>query len=420
MSSLNWSLLPWQLQVWQSKARFRVIAAGRRCGKSNLAIKMLLAKALEAPEGSSVIYVAPTLGQAKTICWDALMDQGKDVIKSSHINSMEITLVTGRKIYIRSGENKDALRGLKLYFAVIDEAAFVPEDVFTKIIRPALADLKGEAVIISTPEGRNHFYDWYKLGESGSNPEWKSWHLTTADNPTIPKEEIEEAKKTLSTLIFKQEFEASFSTAGQEIFKEDWIKYGEEPQYGSYVIAVDLAGFEDVAKNAGATKKKLDETAIAIVKINDNDGSWWVKDILHGRWDIKETAETILRVISEYQPLSIGIEKGSLKNAVLPYLTDLMRKYNKFCHIEDLTHGNRKKADRIVWSLQGRFEHGRIFLNEEADFEDFKEQLLLFPTPGVHDDLVDALSYIDQLSVTSYNSDYEEDEVEIIDPIAGW
>jgi phage terminase large subunit-like protein len=183
---------------------------------------------------------------------------------------------------------------------------------------------------------------------------------------------------------------------------------------------VDLAGFEDVAKNAGATKKKLDETAIAIVKINDNDGSWWVKDILHGRWDIKETAETILRVISEYQPLSIGIEKGSLKNAVLPYLTDLMRKYNKFCHIEDLTHGNRKKADRIVWSLQGRFEHGRVFLNEEADFDDFKEQLLLFPTPGVHDDLVDALSYIDQLSVTSYNSDYEEDEVEIIDQWSGY
>ena len=103
MTNLVWSLIPWQIDVWRDKARFKVIAAGRRCGKSNLAIKMLLAKALEAPEGSSVIYVAPTLGQAKTICWDALMDQGKDVIKSSHINSMEITLVTGRKIYIRSG-----------------------------------------------------------------------------------------------------------------------------------------------------------------------------------------------------------------------------------------------------------------------------------------------------------------------------
>ncbi len=417
---LNWSLLPWQIEVWKSRARFKIIAAGRRCGKSNLAIKMLLAKALEAPEGSAVVYIAPTLSQARQICWDALIEQGQGLVKSAHVNNMDIVLTTGRKIHVRSGENKDALRGLKLYFAVIDEAAFVPEEVFTKIIRPALADLKGEAVIISTPEGRNHFYDWFKMGQDSAYTDWQSWHLTTRDNPTIPPEEIEEAKKTLSTLIFKQEFEASFSTAGQEIFKEDWIKYGDEPQYGSYVVAVDLAGFEEVAKNASASKKRLDETAIAIVKINDNDGSWWVKDIIHGRWDIKETAETILRIISEYQPLAVGIEKGSLKNAVLPYLSDLMRKYNKYCHIADLTHGNRKKADRIVWSLQGRFEHGRIFLNKDTDFEDFKEQLLLFPTAGVHDDLIDALSYVDQLAVTSYMSDYEDEEVEIIDQWSGY
>jgi phage terminase large subunit-like protein len=414
-------MLPWQLQVWQDKERFKVLACGRRTGKSNLAIKMTLAKALEAPEGSAVVYIAPTLAQARQIAWDALLDAGKDVIKSAHVNNMDIVLVTGRKIHIRSAENPDTLRGLKLYFAVMDEAAFIKDDnLWTKIVRPALSDLRGDALFISSPDGRNWFFDLYNYATRSGDKDWKAYHFTTYDNPTIPRDEIEAAKKTLSTLVFKQEFEASFSTAGQEIFKEDWIKYGDEPQYGSYVIAVDLAGFEDVAKNAGATKKKLDETAIAIVKINDNDGSWWVKDILHGRWDIKETAETILRVISEYQPLSIGIEKGSLKNAVLPYLTDLMRKYNKFCHIEDLTHGNRKKADRIVWSLQGRFEHGRVFLNEEADFDDFKEQLLLFPTPGVHDDLVDALSYIDQLSVTSYNSDYEEDEVEIIDQWSGY
>ncbi len=421
MSNLNWSMLPWQLQVWQDKERFKVLACGRRTGKSNLAIKMTLAKALEAPEGSAVVYIAPTLAQARQIAWDALLDAGKDVIKSAHVNNMDIVLVTGRKIHIRSAENPDTLRGLKLYFAVMDEAAFIKDDaLWTKIVRPALSDLRGDALFISSPDGRNWFFDLYNYATRSGDKDWKAYHFTTYDNPTIPRDEIEAAKKTLSTLVFKQEFEASFSTAGQEIFKEDWIKYGDEPQYGSYVVAVDLAGFEDVAKNAGSTKKKLDETAIAIVKVSDEDGSWWVKDILHGRWDIKETAETILRVITDYQPLAIGIEKGSLKNAVLPYLTDLMRKYNKFCHIEDLTHGNRKKADRIVWSLQGRFEHGRIFLNEDTDFDDFKEQLLLFPTPGVHDDLVDALSYVDQLAVTNYASDYEEDEVEIIDPYSGY
>ena len=382
--NLNWSLLPWQLKVWQDKHRFKVLACGRRTGKSNLAIKMTLAKALEAPEGSAVVYVAPTLSQARQIAWDALIEAGKDIIKAAHVNNMDITLITGRKIHIRSAENPDTLRGLKLYFAVLDEAAFIKDDnLWTKIVRPALSDLRGDAIFISSPDGRNWFYDLYNYAEKSEDKDWQAYHFTTHDNPTIPKDEIEAAKKTLSTLVYKQEFEASFSTSGQEIFKEDWIKYGDEPDYGSYVIAVDLAGFEEVAKSAGSAKKKLDESAIAIVKINDNDGSWWVKDIIHGRWDIKETAEKILKVISDYHPLAVGIEKGALKNAVLPYLSDLMRKYNKYAHIHDLTHGNRKKTDRIVWSLQGRFEHGRIFLNKDADFEEFKEQLLLFPTSGV-------------------------------------
>lgn len=398
-----------------------MIAAGRRTGKSNLAIKWVLAKALEAPEGSAVVYIGPTLGQARQIAFDALQDQGRDVIKTAHVNNLDIILTTGRKIHIRSAENPDTLRGLKLYAAVLDEAAFIKDDtIWERIVRPALADLQGEALFISSPDGRNWFFDRYNKASKGEDPDWAAFHFTTHDNPTIKKSEIEAAKAELSTLVYKQEFEASFSTAGQDIFKEEWIKTGPEPQYGSYVIAVDLAGFEEVAKNPGASKKKLDETAIAIVKVSDSDGSWWVKDIIHGRFDIKETASKILSVIAEYQPVAVGIEKGALKNAVLPYLTDLMRKYNKYCHIQDLTHGNRKKTDRIVWSLQGRFEHGRIILNPEADLEDFKEQLLLFPTPGVHDDLVDALSYIDQLAVGNYGQDYEEVEHEIYDPIIGY
>lgn len=419
MANLDWSLLPWQIECWQDPSRFKVIAAGRRCGKSNLAIKMLLAKALEAPEGSAVLYVAPTLGQARQIAWDALLEQGREVIKAAHVNQMDVTLVTGRKIHIRSGENKDALRGLKLYFAVVDEAAFVPEEVFTKIIRPALADLKGEAVIISTPEGRNHFYEWFKLGKEGTNPEWKSWHLTTSDNPTIPPEEIEEARKTLSSFVFKQEFEANFNNAGQEIFKEEWLKKGKEPQYGAYIIAIDLAGFEEVGKNPGAVKSRLDESAIAIVKVTD-EGEWWVKEIIHGRWDIKETAAKIIVAIKEHQPIAVGIERGALKNAVLPFLNDLMRKTNTYAHISDLTHGNKRKQDRIAWALQGRLEHGRIFFNEDEDWREAWDQISMFPTAGLHDDLVDALSYVDQMAISNYNHDYDQDEFEVLDDVTGY
>jgi hypothetical protein len=64
-----------------------------------------------------------------------------------------------------------------------------------------------------------------------------------------------------------------------------------------------------------------------------------------------------------------------------------MRKNNVYSHIVDLTHGNRKKTDRIIWSLQGRFEHGRIVLNSEEDWTEFIDQLVMFPANGVHDDL---------------------------------
>ena len=84
----------------------------------------------------------------------------------------------------------------------------------------------------------------------------------------------------------------------------------------------------------------------------------------------------------------------------------------------DLTHGNRKKTDRIIWSLQGRFEHGRVILNSEEKWDDFVDQLLMFPSQGVHDDLPDALSYMDQLAVTSYFEE-AEDEWEPLDIVSG-
>lgn len=419
MTTLNFSLLKWQQTVFKDKHRFKVVAAGRRCGKSRLSAVSLLIEALNCPEGSSVMYIAPTLGQARTIIWDLLHDLGRPVIKSSHVNNLEITLVNGRKILVRGADNPDSLRGVSLVYVVLDECAFIKIDVWEKIIRAALSDKKGRAMFISTPSGRNWFYDVFKLGQEGSDEEWKSWHFTTADNETIDPKEIENAKKTLSSFAFKQEYLSSFDTAGSDIFKEEWFKLAAEPDFGSYYVAVDLAGFEEVGKNANSTKRKLDETAIAIVKLKEN-GDWWVHSIEHGRWDIRETAVNILKVIRDFQPSALGIERGALKNAVLPYLNDLMRKNNIYAHIHDLTHGNRKKADRVIWSLQGRLEHGRITFNEDEDWDEFMDQLIMFPTAGVHDDLVDALSYIDQLAIANYNVDYDEEDYEVFDPISGY
>ena len=418
MADLNFSLLPWQQEVFKDQTRFKVVAAGRRCGKSRMAAVTLLIEGLKCPQGSAVLYVSPTMGQSRQIIWDLLLDLGRDIIQNSHVNNLDITLINGARIYVRGADRPDTLRGVSLTYAVLDEVADIKPEAWEQVIRASLSDKRGRALFIGTPKGRNWFYDTFKLGESEDDPDWKSWHFTTADNPLIDQKEIESAKKTLSSFAFKQEYMASFTNAGSDIFKEEWIKYGVEPQYGSYYIAVDLAGFEEVAKQAANSKKRLDESAISIVKVTD-DGKWFVQKIEHGRWDIRETAAKILIAIRDYRPLAVGIERGALKNAVLPYLSDLMRKNNTFAHIVDLTHGNRKKADRIIWALQGRFEHGRIVLNSEEDWDEFVDQLILFPAQGVHDDLPDSLSYIDQLAVTSYMEEDDSEEWTPVDIISG-
>jgi phage terminase large subunit-like protein len=419
MAELNFELLKWQQEVFNNPTRFKVVAGGRRLGKSRLSAITLLIEGLNCPEGSAVMYIAPTLGMARTIMWELLHDLGRNVIKSSHSNNLEILLINGRRILVRGADNPDSLRGVSLTYVVLDECAFVKEDTWQKIIRASLADKKGRALFISTPAGRNWFYNVYKLGLEGDDEEWKSWHYTTKDNETIDPKEIEAAERTLSSFAFKQEFLSSFDNAGSDVFKEEWFKTAPEPKHGSYVIAIDLAGFEEVGKNAGAAKNRLDETAIAIVKIEDN-GNWWVEKIEHGRWDIMATAVHILKAVREYKPIATGIEKGALKNAVLPYLSDLMRRNNIYTHIQDLTHGNRKKVDRVVWSLQGRMEHGRISFNEDQDWKEFQDQLVMFPTAGVHDDLVDALSYVDQLITSNYLQDFEDDTYEVQDVTIGF
>ena len=418
MTSLNFELLPWQQKVMADSARFKVVVAGRRCGKSRMSAVSLLIEGLKCPKGSAVMYIAPTQGQARQIIWDLLMDLGREVIQSAHINNLDITLVNGAKIYVRGSDRPDTLRGVSLTYVVLDEVADIKEETWEKVIRAALSDKKGRALFISTPKGRNWLYDLYNLGTSGTDSDWKSWHFTTEDNPLIDVKEVEAAKKTMSSFAFKQEFLASFDNAGTDVFKEAWLKYGEEPSYGAYYIAIDLAGFENI-NNSAERKKRLDKTAIAVVKV-DEEGEWFVHKIETGRWDIQDTARRILKNIAEFKPLAVGIERGSLKNAVLPYLSDLMRSNNVYCHIQDLTHGNKKKTERVIWALQGRFEHGKVVLNEDEDWVDFKDEFLMFPTPQVHDDLIDALSYVDQLAVTSYFSDDDSDEYEPLDIISGY
>ena len=415
--TLDISLLPWQQEVWNNQARFKVVAAGRRTGKSRLAAYLLIVNALQTDRGH-VFYVAPTQGQARDIMWQTLLEVGHPVIEGSHINNLQIKLINGATISLKGADRPETMRGVSLKYLVMDEYADMKPEVWEQILRPALADQKGQALFIGTPMGRNHFYDLYLYGSQGNDETFKSFHFTSFDNPILDAGEIESAKRNMSSFAFRQEFMASFEALGGELFKEDWVKFSEDaPERGDYYIAIDLAGFED----EGAKKvknKRLDNTAISVVKVNE-DG-WYVQEIIYGRWDVKETAKKIFDAVKKYEPVATGIEKGIAKQAVMPYLSDIMRRTQTFFRVDELTHGNKKKTDRIVWSLQGRFENGYVKLNKGEWNSEFLDQLFQFPNPMVHDDLVDSLSYIEQLAKVSYVTDFEEDDYEMLDAVAGY
>ena len=403
--------------MWADNKRFQVVAAGRRTGKSRYAAWKLIVKGLEAKRGQ-IFYVAPTQGQARDIMWQALLEVGHPVISSSHVNNLQIKLVNGITIALKGADRPETMRGVSLYYLVMDEYADMKPEVWEQILRPALADLKGEALFIGTPMGRNHFYDLHQYASISNDEDWQGYHFTSYDNPLLDAVEIEAAKKSMSAFSFRQEFMASFEAAGGELFKEEHVKFSEEePEDGQFYIAVDLAGFADVEKATTKTKR-LDQTSIAVVKANTE--GWWVANIIHGRWGVEKTARKIFEAVRDYQPAAVGIEKGALKNAVYPYLNDLMKKNQRFFRVEELTHGNKRKVDRIVWALQGRFEHGNLVLNKGEWNTEFLDELFQFPNKLVHDDLIDSLAYIDQLAQIAYAVDFEEDEYEFTDYYSGY
>ena len=418
MTELNIELLPWQQEVWNDETRFKIVAAGRRTGKSRLAAWMLILRALQTEKGH-VFYVAPTQGQARDIMWQTLLELGNPVIVNSHINNLQLKLVNGATISLKVADRPETMRGVSLRFLVLDEYADMKPEVFEQILRPALADQKGDALFIGTPMGRNHFYDLYQYGELGDDPTYKTWHFTSYSNPLLDSEEIDVAKKSMSSYAFRQEFMASFEARGSEMFKEDWIKFGEpdDEEVGDYYVSIDLAGFEEVNKKR-TKNSNLDETAIAIVKVNPN--GWFVENIIHGRWELSETARKIFEVVRDYEPIRVGIEKGIARQAVMSPLTDLMKRNQRFFTVEELTHGNKKKTDRVMWALQGRFENGYITLNKGEWNSRFLDQLFQFPDPLTHDDLVDSLAYTDQLAKVAYHYDFEIEDEEILDIVAGY
>ncbi len=125
----------------------------------------------------------------------------------------------GGMMGIRSTHVPDNLRGAGLDYAVLDEAAFMEPRIWSEVVRPMLLDSQGGAMFISTPNGRNWFYDVYQLGLDPHEPDWAAFHFTSMDNPHIPASEFAAIQRTTPEHIWRQEYLAEFMDDAGQVFR---------------------------------------------------------------------------------------------------------------------------------------------------------------------------------------------------------
>ena len=219
-----------QQQVALCNKRFRTVIAGRRFGKTHLAIREL-AKAAREPK-KNVWYISPTYRQSKQILWTKLKERLRQLrwIKTTNESELSITLVNGSVISLKGADKPDSLRGVGLDAVILDEFADISEQTWTEVLRPALADRQGTGLFIGTPKGRGNWsYQLFQRAVTEPDGEWASFQFTTVEGGNVTPEEIEQARKDLDERTFRQEFLATFETYSGAIYYNFDIKRNVRP-----------------------------------------------------------------------------------------------------------------------------------------------------------------------------------------------
>lgn len=206
--------------VHDSPARFKVVVAGRRWGKTAYSRIQLILAALRKPK-SLVWYVAPTYSMANDIMWGSLIEAiPASYIRKKNDTKMTVVLKNGSIIQCKGADKPDSLRGRGVDFVVLDEYQDFKENVWGDVIFPTLTDRRGRALIIGTPKAYNALYKLYEKGISvhKDDQDWAAWQFPTSTSPFIPRSELAAARRNLDERTFKQEFEASFETMSGRVY----------------------------------------------------------------------------------------------------------------------------------------------------------------------------------------------------------
>ena len=239
----------WINQIEQPEVKYITLCSGRQIGKSLLGQNLLLKWALSTPN-QTIMWISPIYSQARKVFED--LERAIDdapILKSKNKSNYDMEFVNGSKVMFRSAERYDNLRGNTLNYLIVDEAAYIDDKVWREVLKPTIL-VKGKKVIfLSTPKGKNWFYEMSLRGEDKDQPEYITINASSYDNPYISKEDLEESKKTLPSDIYKQEILGVFVDSGGEVFKDiddycvldSWIPKTS----GKYYAGVDFGRADD-------------------------------------------------------------------------------------------------------------------------------------------------------------------------------
>jgi hypothetical protein len=204
---------PLQAALHQALKRFNVLVAHRRFGKTVFCINEIIRKWPECKKPNPrYAYIAPLYKQAKQVAWDYLKHFTRPIPGTTY-NEAELRadLPGGGRIQLYGADNPDALRGIYLDGVILDEYAQMNSRMWSEVLRPALSDRKGWAVFIGTPQGHNAFYDLYQAAREDKN--WYAVVYKASQTDVLEKEELEAAKKEMTSEEYSQEFECSWTAA---------------------------------------------------------------------------------------------------------------------------------------------------------------------------------------------------------------
>jgi predicted phage terminase large subunit-like protein len=380
-----------QQEVADDTHRFKVLACGRRFGKTLMCVTIGFKYAFVR---KMVWWVAPTYSQAG-IAWRMAIRLINQIPKEygiqTNIATRTITFPNGGYFVFKSSDRPDSLRGEGLDLLIMDEADFQKLNVWDEILRPTLADRKGDAIFISTPKVENGWF--HKLFKQGliPNAKIKSWQFSSYTNPYLDPKELDEIRETTPSLIFRREFLAEFvGSEGARVNKNNiqYIDINELMKIQNLIIVIG-------ADLAIGTKEVNDYTAVCCMGINPKTSDIYIIDIKRGRWSFAKQKEEIANMAAKWdksmlyrwQIPIIGIENKS-------YQQSLVQEVSK--EVPYAVYGipaNVNKLARFA-PLEARYELHQVFHVEGLPLS-FESELLGFDgseAKGVHDDQVDCLS----------------------------